>query len=193
MNALINTCPLTFEVERVQEQDPTPEQAEQEHNPDEEYSTSISQHTKPQAQGEELTRTTNSLHAEPTLPRPQPQPFPRESTRKTIQQTYRVTADRWRGSHQDYLERSQFWGPFRVDKRSMIHQDLAKSVPIVGLSDINLKRKDIPIRILLKRREEVKGQKPLMQIWEEAKELREKMMDGQRNGKGESFYSQFRT
>jgi hypothetical protein len=45
---------------------------------------------------------------------------------------------------------------------------LERRVPLLGLSDINV-QKEVPLRIIRKRQEEMKVRKSWMQIWEEGK------------------------
>lgn len=39
----------------------------------------------------------------------------------------------------------------------------------MGLSDINVQKREVPIRILRKRQEEMRGRKSWMQIWEDGR------------------------
>ncbi|KAF2258435.1 hypothetical protein CC78DRAFT_587192 [Lojkania enalia] len=73
----------------------------------------------------------------PSETRPAPMPFfdaspPKETTSKWFQ----VTVDRSRAVHQDFIERQPYWKHFSPMK-SMAQEDLAKSVPHVGLSDVS--------------------------------------------------------
>lgn len=81
----------------------------------------------------------------------------------------RMMAEHWRGNHQDFIERSPTWGPFRINTGSATQQDLAKRVPLIGLSDIDVKKAEVPIRILRRRQEELKKRKDWTRIWEEGK------------------------
>jgi hypothetical protein len=81
----------------------------------------------------------------------------------------RFFAEYWRGNQQDFLERSPTWGPFAVNKNSATQQDLAKRVPLVGMSDINVHKREVPLRILRKKQEELRAKKSWMQIWEEGR------------------------
>lgn len=72
---------------------------------------------------------------------PQPTPMPFESSSASPKQTkqikwFQVTLDRSRVVHQDFIERQPFWKQFSPMK-SMAQEDLAKTVPHPGLSDIS--------------------------------------------------------
>lgn len=51
--------------------------------------------------------------------------------------------------HRDHLNANPYNGPFVVDSKSAVQQDLAKRVPLIGLSDVNLKKPEKPWRVLL--------------------------------------------
>lgn len=55
--------------------------------------------------------------------------------------------------HRDHINTNPYNGPFVVDKKSAIQEDLAKRVPLIGLSDVNLKKTEKPWRTLLWERE----------------------------------------
>lgn len=53
-----------------------------------------------------------------------------------------------------------------------MQQDLERRVPLVGLSDINVQRREVPLRILRKRQEEMRERKSWIEIWEEGERER---------------------
>lgn len=70
--------------------------------------------------------------------------------------------------HRDNINVNPYNGPFAVDKKSAIQEDLAKRVPLLGLSDTNLKKLEKPWRVLLWERErEKKNYKTLRQMMNE--------------------------
>lgn len=76
-----------------------------------------------------------------TKPSPKPTPMPFEAATSPAKQHqqirwFQVTLDRSRTVHQDYVERQPFWKQFSPMK-SMAQEDLAKTVPHIGLSDIS--------------------------------------------------------
>ncbi|KAJ6276756.1 hypothetical protein J3E71DRAFT_226295 [Bipolaris maydis] len=76
-----------------------------------------------------------------TKPTSKPTPMPFESPtppEEQIKQSkwFQVTIDRSRAVHQDYIERQPFWKQFNP-MRTMSQEDLAKTVPHPGLSDIS--------------------------------------------------------
>jgi hypothetical protein len=153
---LLKACPLKFSIERVQEQDEQPEGADERtllqeglgDIEDEEAPRTAVADGASRIDGEELLARPNTLTAHPRTPAyetsdPLYEPrkhksSPQDEVRPRTE--FRVSAEVWLGKHDDYLERSAYWGPFRVDTRSRIQQDLRRRVPLVGLSDIhNLK------------------------------------------------------
>lgn len=72
--------------------------------------------------------------------------------------------------HRDTINANPYNGPFVVDRKSAIQEDLAKRVPLIGLSDLNLKRLQKPWRVLAREvMYEKKDRKTLRQIWHEDK------------------------
>lgn len=78
------------------------------------------------------------------------------------------------------MERSPTWGPFTISKNNAVQQDLERRVPLVGLSDINVQKREVPLRILRKRQEEMRERKSWMQIWEEGRKERGQSIEGPR-------------
>lgn len=69
--------------------------------------------------------------------------------------------------HRDHINANPYNGPFSVDTKSVIQEDLAKRVPTLGLSDVNLKKPEKPWKVLLWERErEKKQRKTLRQMLE---------------------------
>jgi hypothetical protein len=102
--------------------------------------------------------------------------LPKKTPKQALQQQNKPTsslkdirffAEYWQGKQQDFIERSPTWGPFAINKYSAIQQDLAKRVPLIGLSDIDVKKAEVPLRILRKRQEDMRARKSWMQVWEE--------------------------
>lgn len=72
--------------------------------------------------------------------------------------------------HRDNINSNPYNGPFAVDRKSAIQEDLAKRVPLIGLSDLNLKRMEKPWRVLAREvMYEKRDKKTLRQIWHEEK------------------------
>lgn len=69
--------------------------------------------------------------------KPIPMPFEQPiEVRKVSTKWIQITLDRSRVIHQDYVERQPYWKQFSP-MRSMGQEDLAKSVPYPGLSDVS--------------------------------------------------------
>lgn len=117
----------------------------------------------------EMTRPSPFLTASPTSPpipsstitassptspqpktKPVPMPFDPSPPKPTTAKWFQVTVDRSRVVHQDYTERQPYWKQFSPMK-SLGQQDLEKSVPLAGLSDVSkrpLYAHRTPVRVL---------------------------------------------
>ncbi|GAB7344183.1 hypothetical protein MBLNU457_2075t1 [Dothideomycetes sp. NU457] len=93
-------------------------------------------------------------------------------------------------AHRDHINTGAYHAGFAIDTKSARQEDLAQRVPLVGLSDINLRRKEKPWRVMAwQRAREFKGRKPLKALYElglkeererevrEAREAREKVRE----------------
>lgn len=85
---------------------------------------------------------------------------------------FQITADMSTFDHQAYIERQPYYGGFNVDSNTPVAEDLAGSVPLIGLADISTRKGEVPLRIQIRRAEELARKKTLKEIWEDG--LREK-------------------
>lgn len=97
-------------------------------------------------------------------------PFSPAPQKQTKQKWFQVTLDRSRVIHQDYVQRQPLWKQFNP-MRSMAQEDLAKSVPHVGLSDVTKRPPNAhrtPVKVLRSMAKYVeKGMPSLRDMWEE--------------------------
>ncbi|MCJ1361737.1 hypothetical protein MMC16_000837 [Acarospora aff. strigata] len=111
------------------------------------------------------TRGPTKTGASVSKPAEQPPPS-RPAVAQSIRE-FQVTADISTFNHQAYIERqAHYWG-FNVDFKTLVAEDLAASVPSLGLVDILTQKAETPIRIQNKRAEEFAQSKTLRQSWEE--------------------------
>ena len=76
-------------------------------------------------------------------------------------------------SHRDHINTNPYSGPFAVDTKSAIQEDLARRVPLVGLSDINLKKMEKPWRVVAwQRKREMETRRPLQEMFEQGRKER---------------------
>lgn len=66
-----------------------------------------------------------------------------------------------------------------MDLKTLVSEDLAASVPSLGLADISTQKMRVPARIQNRRAEELARRKTLKQMWEQG--MREKQDLGTRN------------
>lgn len=102
-------------------------------------------------------------------PQPPPQ-LPSES------RVFEIQTNVARVNFRNLVAEAHFHGPFAIDGKSLAQQDLAKSVPAVGLSDINWRAESKPWRVREKeQRREHEGpsrRKTLLEVWEEGESAR---------------------
>ncbi|KAE9976903.1 hypothetical protein EG328_002363 [Venturia inaequalis] len=172
--ALIRASPVTFTLETQSGNFDNEDTLEEGRD---EFSGDIAQNTPSRTDATEL-HTPNSLldsgfstPLEPqTSSKPSSEPHQQRNKRSSSTlKDMRCFVEYWRGNQQDFLERSPTWGPFTVHKDNAVQQDLERRVPLVGLSDINVQKREVPLRILRKRQEEMRERKSWMQIWEEGR------------------------
>jgi hypothetical protein len=169
VDELLKACPLRFSIERIEQPDEPPEEEEEGKSSlheglqdieDEVAPRSSERNGSPRIDGDELLARPSTLVAPPRSPAfkvsdpiraPNNRP-PRPSDEFSTHTEFRVSAGVWLGKQDDYLERSAYWGPFHVDTRSRIQQDLKRRVPMLGLSDIH-NFKNYPFLATLRRRQ----------------------------------------
>ena len=72
-------------------------------------------------------------------------PSPRS---RTSSRDYQLLINMAAMNHRDHVNVNPYNGPFAVDTKSAVQQDLAKQVPMLGLSDVNLRKQEKPRRVL---------------------------------------------
>ncbi|KAF2277821.1 uncharacterized protein EI97DRAFT_374163 [Westerdykella ornata] len=133
------------------------------------------------------TSSTSSSSSSPTISKKKeaPLPFESELQQKGKLQTkwFQVTIDRSRVIHQDYVERQPYWKDFSPMK-SLAQEDLAKTVPLIGLSDVSKRPPHAhrtPNRVLKTLAEYVENHMPTLKVlWEEAEAERRERGKGSR-------------
>ncbi|OCL12234.1 hypothetical protein AOQ84DRAFT_360801 [Glonium stellatum] len=92
-----------------------------------------------------------------------------ENSTKTLR-WFHLTVDSSHTDQRGYVERQPLYTTF-VPTRSMVQEDLAKSVPHIGLSDVSVRTKSTrtPNRILSRQAQALADRKTLKQMWEEAR------------------------
>jgi len=128
------------------------------------------------------TFTTGRKAASGRVPSPKdsaPEAPPRPPTGTQSIREFQVTADLSTFNHQAYVERQAYYGGFNVDLKTLVAEDLAASVPSLGLADISTQKMRVPARIQNRRAEELARRKTLKQMWEQG--MREKQDLGTRN------------
>ncbi|KAF2435373.1 hypothetical protein EJ08DRAFT_335293 [Tothia fuscella] len=162
VDELLKACPLRFALENVQSYEEDEEDAgllsEGPGNIEDDYETTSIAHEVDRVNGEELLNRPGTLMDHPPpIPKLNSEPkTPRESGSSILPQRteFKLIADVWLGHQADYNERTQFWGPFAVDTRDRIQQDLARRVPVFGYSELN-EGEEVPVRILRQRQDDM--------------------------------------
>jgi hypothetical protein len=84
----------------------------------------------------------------------------------TVDLPITVQAETWKGKHRGYLERTPFWGSFKIVP-SMVQKHLENRVPLPGLSEINMFKPAQPLGFLLRNSKNLAKQKTLMEMYED--------------------------
>jgi hypothetical protein len=84
---------------------------------------------------------------------------------------FEVKVEPWKGSHRSYLERTTYWGPFRVVP-SIMQQHLSKVVPVLGLSDVEVHRQPANRNISYRKSQELANAKTLKELYESSQGLK---------------------
>ncbi|RAR06259.1 hypothetical protein DDE83_007014 [Stemphylium lycopersici] len=166
----LDASPLRFALETyipspAESRKPLPSEQDAEHQP--------ANQTPPNHGIDEVLRPSQlaarTLRPTPSPPPPKPTPMPFESSSSSAKaekqsKWFQVSLDRSRAVHQDYVERQPFWKQFSPMK-SMAQEDLAKTVPHAGLSDVSKRPPNAhrtPVRVLNIMNEYVENRMPTL-------------------------------
>ncbi|TKA81721.1 hypothetical protein B0A49_00610 [Cryomyces minteri] len=125
-----------------------------------------------------------SLQSSPPTPK---LALPSSPPLESVAREFHVSVTSSTMNHADYISRERFHGPFQIDTKSAIQEDLAKRVPLnmLGISDIGIMHPSLnpnkPERIVSKQRVKDRTRKSLRRLWEEA--LEEGIGDGIGDGR----------
>ncbi|WPH05000.1 Hypothetical protein R9X50_00789800 [Acrodontium crateriforme] len=100
----------------------------------------------------------------------QEQPFGDDALHDKEPRQYQIQARSARIHFRDQLNASRFHGAYAIDTKSAAQQDLAKRVPLIGLSDLGWDKEGKPWRVMEKEKDrESTGatrRKGLQEIWQ---------------------------
>ncbi|KAL8680294.1 MAG: hypothetical protein Q9186_003476 [Xanthomendoza sp. 1 TL-2023] len=74
--------------------------------------------------------------------------------------------------HQAYIERQAYYAGFNPEMKTIMAEDLKDRVPVEGFLDCSLNKRDVPLRIRLKRKEQNRSPISLRELWETGKRER---------------------
>lgn len=114
-----------------------------------------------------------STRSLPTAPRTTPalpflHPDPSPNTHNQTSRIFQLQTNPARINFRDQVDRAEYHGRYMVNTKSAIQQDLAKRVPMPGLSAWEWRKPEKPDRVVQRTRNSEK-RKSLMEIWEEGK------------------------
>ncbi|KAH0361657.1 hypothetical protein KCU65_g8557, partial [Aureobasidium melanogenum] len=84
------------------------------------------------------------------------------------QRHYQLQANTSTFHHRDQIDQTVYNGSFRVSGRCPVQEDLARNVPMPGLSEFTLRKEEKPWRVLRWEKQREEGAKTLRQLLEEA-------------------------
>ncbi|KAI9705948.1 MAG: hypothetical protein M1836_005354 [Candelina mexicana] len=93
-------------------------------------------------------------------------PSPSNALNRGLQE-FQLSADISHFNHRAYIERQPHYAGFKPDMKSIVAEDLATSVPLSGLSDLCLRKAEVPVRVVNRKAQELAKRKTLREIWEE--------------------------
>jgi hypothetical protein len=91
------------------------------------------------------------------------------------QRHYQLQANTSTFHHRDQIDQTVYNGSYQVSGRSLVQEDLAKNVPMVGLSEFTLRKEEKPWRVLRREKEKDETAKSLRQLLEEEPASRNKI------------------
>lgn len=115
----------------------------------------------------------NPPRSPPTLPFQQPEPSAHHNSQPKSR-IFQLQSNPARINFRDHIDKSHRHNRFMVDGATAIQQDLARRVPLVGLSCWDWRKPEMPERIVKKTRQAEGERKSLMEVWEEGRVLGEK-------------------
>lgn len=80
------------------------------------------------------------------------------------QRHYQLQANPSRFHHRDHIDQSVYNGCYRVSNRSLVQEDLAKTVPMQGLSEFTLRKEEKPWRVLQREKQKEETTMTLRQL-----------------------------
>ncbi|KAL8808225.1 MAG: hypothetical protein Q9182_000289 [Xanthomendoza sp. 2 TL-2023] len=102
---------------------------------------------------------------------PSPKATKEQHTSPPIRE-FQLTVRKSLFDHQAYIERQAYYAGFNPEMKTIMAEDLKDRVPLEGFLDCSLNKRDVPLRIRLKRKEQHRPQKSLRQLWETGKRER---------------------
>jgi len=89
----------------------------------------------------------------PTLDAAAPSPHPSRPTTSQYRE-FELKVAPSNMNHQAYIERQGYYGPFIINRKTVMAQDLDRRVPLEGLLDCQAGKPEVPLRIRIKRTEQ---------------------------------------
>ena len=99
---------------------------------------------------------------EASRPQPQPQSQPHREFHLTITQSNM--------DHGKYIERQGYYAGFNPDNQTIMAEDLEARVPLIGLTDCQIRRMEAPARVVAKWRDKAAQRTTTLQeMWEKGR------------------------
>jgi len=92
----------------------------------------------------------------------------REGSGEGQQRHHQLQANRSSIHHRDQIDQNVYNGSYKVSTRSLVQEDLAKNVPMSGLSEFTLRKEEKPWRVMRREKEREATAKTLRQLLDEA-------------------------
>lgn len=103
------------------------------------------------------------------IPIPPPPPTHTPPTPSEFRE-FHLTISQSTFNHEGYIERQGYYGGFNPDTSTMMAEDLEGRVPLEGMVDCQIRKEEVPSRIMARWREKAEQKKvTLRELWEEGK------------------------
>ncbi|KAG9836883.1 hypothetical protein KCU98_g13819, partial [Aureobasidium melanogenum] len=83
------------------------------------------------------------------------------------QRHYQLQANTSTFHHRDQIDQTAYNGSYKISSRCPVQEDLAKNVPMLGLSEFTLRKEEKPWRVLRSEKQKEEGAKTLRQLLDE--------------------------
>ena len=117
-----------------------------------------------------LPPTPMNPFAEAPFPPPEALPLPSTSPQR---RELHLSISRSFTNHDAYIKRQGYYGDFKLNRKTIMAEDLENRVPLEGMLDVSLSKEEVPLRIRIRKQEkQVQKSISLREMWEQGRRER---------------------